>query len=327
MIKAKQGFTDYCDRIIEMLPSIVLDMKYQYVVLNAVRGLFKQTDSDKELINDLSSGFRAILTSNPDALCFEIDRKMAVACSMLNNMFGGHGEQLTPEERIDAEIRKIRESRKEKHKDDLYLVCIMEGDVDDFESSHENEIGDFIVCLDAVPKESIITGAKPYVLAALSALVLSTDSNITFTELSKSSVFFRGDGKPIYPFQFSSSANLSTSSPITPETLASIEGWYKILSTEKDLDKVKRLLVASVQIKDDRLRSFIFAWTALESFVNKVFPLYEERFFDESKSHIYSEPRNQYIAYVRNVMKDKHRLVDKFSLISSYLSSEDATKE
>ena len=75
------------------------------------------------------------------------------------------------------------------------------------------------------------------------------------------------------------------------------------------------------------LRSFLAAWTALEIFVNKVFGDYEDRLFGELTEGPYPEARREHLARMREVMKDKYRLADKFAIIICQLCPNDADQD
>jgi hypothetical protein len=114
---------------------------------------------------------------------------------------------------------------------------------------------------------------------------------------------------------------------IPEETIESVTSWYQTISQDPQLERVNRLIVSSLQIKRDKLRSFLFVWAAIEILINKTFGVYEERFFKELDEGDYPDARRQYLERVRNVMKDKHRLTDKFALIASLLCPESADED
>lgn len=95
------------------------------------------------------------------------------------------------------------------------------------------------------------------------------------------------------------------------------------LSFENALFKTPfRLLTQSLETTQDELRAFIAAWTALEIFTNKVFSTYEEKFISGIADDHNSHGVNQFLFRIKDVMKDKYRLTDKFSLIASFLSDD-----
>jgi hypothetical protein len=75
---------------------------------------------------------------------------------------------------------------------------------------------------------------------------------------------------------------------------------------------------------EDDFKSFIFGWTALEIFINKVFSQYERTFVDALTSEASVRGATQYFERVTQVMKDKYRLVDKFSVIATILTGENS---
>jgi hypothetical protein len=65
----------------------------------------------------------------------------------------------------------------------------------------------------------------------------------------------------------------------------------------------------------------------LEIFVNKVFKQYNTAFFDSVLDEGHPEVQRKYLGRVRDVMKDKYRLADKFAAISSLLAPSTADKD
>ena len=82
------------------------------------------------------------------------------------------------------------------------------------------------------------------------------------------------------------------------------------------------MFTQSLEFTQDELRSFISAWTALEIFTNKVFSSYEEKFIGNIADDHGTHGVNQFLTRIKDVMKDKYRLSDKFALIASFLSDE-----
>lgn len=305
-------------------------MKYEHIAVYWIKGLIqRQAESGREIVLDTKDGFQAVLTSSPDVHCFEGDRSLAVSVLLLDR-WHGLGELGSLEEQLVDKTKEIQASRKQKFLPGLYLVCLVEGNIDKFEPSHVTETDNFVICSDGVSKESIESinlASKSHILDMLSALTLSTDSVLSFAKASESLVFFRDDGKPVYFHLPSGSAITYACSLITSETVKSVEDWYQKLIANQDLNRVKQLLVSSLQTEDDKLRSFLSAWTALEIFINKTFGLYEKQFFKELNDGDHPNVRNQYFQRIQTVMKDKYRSTDKFSLITSLLSPESADED
>ena len=59
-----------------------------------------------------------------------------------------------------------------------------------------------------------------------------------------------------------------------------------------------------------------------EILTNKAFSIYEEKFISGIKDDHNSHGVNQFLCRIKDVMKDKYRLIDKFSLIASFISDD-----
>lgn len=83
-----------------------------------------------------------------------------------------------------------------------------------------------------------------------------------------------------------------------------------------------RLLTQSLETTDDNLRAFVASWSAIEILINKAFPYYEGKFIAGIVSDNNSQCVNDFLGRIKDVMKDKYKLTDKFLLIASFLSDE-----
>ncbi len=246
---------------------------------------------------------------------------------MLNVVFCQPGSA-NFDERLTRELEEIGESRKGKFGAGPYLVLTREDEVDALPPDHTLETEDFVIWLDGAPTELLCQASKPRIHAALTALVLGAENVSGIDKISDAVIFFRSDGKPIYSYTASlSAATLSVAQAITAEAIQWVSGWHQTLARHHDLDRVNHLLVSSLQSEADTMRSFLDAWTAMEILINKTFSSYEERFFHELNEISYSDARQHYLERIRNVMKDKYRLVDKFALIASQLCPENADED
>lgn len=336
-------------------------MRYQHIVVYWVKGLSPlQSENDGEIIVDSANNFRVILTNDPDAPCFEGDRSTAIANLMLNLMFG-RVQRGTFHEQLEETTSEIQQSRKQKLGAGLYLVFFKDGNVDEFTPSNQEENEEFVICFDGASKEPIRQASEPYIITALSTLMLAASNIQGVLQVSDEVVFFRDDNKPVYCYTPSASGTLSVSQCITLEEVLSISDLYKILIYNQDLERVVRLLVSSLKTDNDVLRSFLFGWIALEIFINKSFSIiYEPRFFNEISIGRFPEVLPQFFDRIHEVTKakyplngndfltilqgnseeirsemqgnsemqgDEYRLSDKFALVASFLSLESAEKD
>jgi hypothetical protein len=90
-----------------------------------------------------------------------------------------------------------------------------------------------------------------------------------------------------------------------------------------ELKRVVNLFARSLDsAADDDFRSFLFGWTALEIFINKVFSQYEKVLVEAVNSQVTVHGVSRYFERITQVMKDKYRLVDKFSVAAGVLAGE-----
>jgi hypothetical protein len=119
-------------------------------------------------------------------------------------------------------------------------------------------------------------------------------------------------------------ANVFVSAPWDDANQALLQADFAALRGLTDLERVHQLYAASLEQAHDRLRAFQAGWAALEIFVNKVFSDYEQSFLGELASHTDPQAKQWYVDRIREVMKDKYRLRDRFALISVSLAAQEA---
>ena len=143
-------------------------------------------------------------------------------------------------------------------------------------------------------------------------------------ERETSGIYFIDEkDKPLYSFTMQGGrARVITSRPINDVEENEIAKIIGLSVNNQQLKTPFRLFTQSLEFTQDELRSFISAWTALEIFTNKVFSSYEEKFIGNIADDHGTHGVNQFLTRIKDVMKDKYRLSDKFALIASFLSDE-----
>jgi hypothetical protein len=135
-------------------------------------------------------------------------------------------------------------------------------------------------------------------------------------------------GKPIYSFTMQAGvATLTVASALKPSELAFVhEHSYKLVS-DKRIAAISSLLAKSLETNADRLQAFIAAWASAEIFVNTTFKdRYEAEWLHKLQTGT-PVSAQRYFDRLRDVMKDKYRLADKFLIIASLLSEVSATED
>jgi hypothetical protein len=79
--------------------------------------------------------------------------------------------------------------------------------------------------------------------------------------------------------------------------------------------------------RSDRLRAFLFGWTALEILVAKAFKAYEKEFFSSAGNGWQQTLREGFIGSVRKMLESRYRSTDRFSAVTAVLFSDLAEEE
>lgn len=297
-------------------------MKYCYTAIFSIKGLsHPPTEGEKSLVVDSGVLLRAILTSQPNAHAFEGDRSLAVAGLMLRALFNSDPTGCEFKQRVATAVEERQAARQKEFGSSPYLIVTGEGEVQSFNPTHEKDAEDFIVCFDGADKDAIRARFHDKITALINSIVSVAETVIGIRKVADPIVFFREDGKPVYSYTFTAGApGVYVSRSLPDDRVQAIGELYHLLTTDTTLQRVQRLIRFSFETGVDPLRSFLAAWTAFEIFVNKVFGNYEASFFDRLSEEGHLEVQRKYLGRIREVMKDKYRLADKFAAVSFQLS-------
>lgn len=295
------------------------NLKFVYTTIREIIGIKAPDAGDAILIDDSASGTMVCLTGDPTRYRKELDEGAAIATMLLRGLTGG-GPEGSFTERLQKEIAAIVEERKSKSKSHTYLVLRLEGEVPDWESRTEREVDDFVIRLNGAPKLGIRDRSQVELASIVVAISKRTGHPVQLTPPAEGLVFFRKDGKKIHAKELiAGSPNVFVSSPWKPADQALLQSDFLALRGLISLTRVHQLFAASLEQNKDRLRAFLSGWSALEIFVNKVFLFYENAFLGDLTSEKDPKAKEWYVQRIREVMKDKYRLRDRFALIAASL--------
>jgi hypothetical protein len=202
----------------------VTKAKYRHTLVYRMDGVhLGDGDSEAEVIADPTTGFQAVVSSDPDDYCFHGDRWTALADLRLNAMFRQPDLEITPETLVEA-VQDLRDFRRRTFGTSPYLILMQEGEVEEFSPEIERETEDFIVCCGGPPRKLLREGSRRRVLAALAATAVAIGDVSGLEQVIDTIVFFRSDGKPIYCFTRSGTANLSVLRAISEDSIVSVGG-------------------------------------------------------------------------------------------------------
>jgi len=302
-------------------------MLYTYVAAYKILGLSRPTDAQETVISERPrTGIRALLTYDLDPYTCDVDRSSLVALMLLKG-FIGQADSGTFEESLECELANLREQRRNQHGTGPFLIFEASGNIKTFTPRQERELDDFVIALEATPKEPIRERFAADVNGILSAFCLAADTVCGYQKIIDGVIFQNEQGKPVYSFTLSASGTGYVSRAVSNDVIDFVRKHSKKLSKSKYLTKVTRLLTQSMDTESDKLRSFLSAWAALEIFVNKNFKVYEERFLESFEGASGQKLSAKYLNRIRNVMRDKYRLHDKFLVLCSQLAPDSAEED
>lgn len=299
-------------------------MKYRHVSIYEIRGLIHPSGKGDVTVYTKTGipSVTVLLTDNPDNYCYEIDRAQSVGYLMLT---GSAGLKMSANLQLELQnhIGQIRERRRKELGTAQVLVFIAEGDVDVDFSGPIRDCGGYVVGFDIVSKEHISQSIDFERSAALAALSLSVEQNSLQTRrISKGSYLITESGKPAYSMSISLNAEAYSSKHTTDEIVERTAHYLSSLLGDISLSRVYRLFVQAISRKNDELRRFLFGWSALEILISKVFSDYEKLFITNLLG---SDPANhvqRYFERVRDVMKRKYRITDKFVIVAACIGKD-----
>lgn len=280
-------------------------------------------DEDKIVYQDYAHGIIVLLTKDINSHCLNLDIGLASASLLLRGMFSGEKLQDLPVA-IDDEVAKIQEERLSKKKTGAYVVITIKGNAElNINQKLHRETDRFRICFDAIGKESLRKLHEEKINSIVSSLSMCTGPEYHAVREASGIYFIDESGKPLYSFTMQGGhARLIISKPIDNEKENEIAKIIGLSTSNLQFRTPFRLFAQSLETTQDELRSFTSAWAALEIFTNKVFSIYEKKFITNIANDHNSHGVNQFLLRIQEVMKDKYRLTDKFSLIASFLSDE-----
>lgn len=246
---------------------------------------------------------------------FEIDRAAAAGTSMLKALVGQAGE-VSMEDRIANEIANIREVRQFASASNVFLLYRAEGETDIWNPSTTNEFEEFVVAIDGADKSTIKRNHQKAIQGVIAAFALGSQHISGFTKIAEGVYFIDGTGKPNYSLSFGGSGKATISTTLKAETVDYAKQFSTHLANHKELTDPSRLLARSLDEESDVLLSYLSVWSALEIFINKAFRFYESEALGNPANLGIPEP---IVRRIRDVMSDKYRISDRFSLVSSSL--------
>jgi len=265
-----------------------------------------------------AQGITATLTSDPTPALEHIFRASALVRLLLTAFTGTSGQ--TPQQVLDAAVAASKGEHAKKFKRGLFIVFEAEHDVENVDLNATAEVADYGVALEAIDKVELRSKLDPTIEGVITAVVSSLPPNADTRVTKVGEAAFLDLEKPTYAMSMRmGSATLSVSSPVDAGMLTRTATLASDLANDARLIRAVHLHSIGANAETDRLLAFLAAWAALEVFANATF---KDHYNDEWYAMLVAAAppaAKGVVGRLEEVMKDKLRLVDKFSVIASIL--------
>ncbi|WP_156782124.1 hypothetical protein [Acidihalobacter aeolianus] len=302
-------------------------MKYYYKAAWAVIGGISSPSDVERAVLVSGTDFTFSLVRNAEVDLTEIDNNQAIARLLVKSIVGQRGSAPF-RDAIAIEASEIKEERKQKAESNPILVYEAEGDLPVQMDRHHREQDGIIIGFDLIDKAEVRQLHKPKIEAMKMAVAFEGGSTSRFTELGDGIHLVTDDGKSVFSFTASASGRTTvfTSNPLSDQGVQNVGNRYHTLLSMDDLTSVERLFSQMAVQGADQLKTFLSGWAALEILIAKAFKRYEQEFLSPFTQIGQESMRERFLARIKDVMKDKYRLSDKFVAVSAVLFR-DASRE
>ena len=293
-------------------------MRYTYLASwSVIGGISLPNDS---LLIELYStkNCRFVLTRDPDNLLANIDRGYAFRRLMLKGLAGQRGTAEFPVA-LEAEIDEIKAKRKKEIGSRAVLIVEAHGEVNVTINKPVRDCEGFVVTFDAVDNQVVRLDHQSEIEAMKLAVAFESKVPSKFAMLSEGTYLTDDAGRIIYSVNVSSSGEVSVSTNLSAEGAARISARYTMLQQANDVDSVQRLFSQMADYETDRLKAFLSGWAALEILIAKAFKAYEQVFLSPLTNAGQPTLRERFLSRIKDVMKDKYRLTDKFVAVAAVI--------
>lgn len=293
-------------------------MRYTYTAAWAVVGgiTLREESPPVELANSESARF--VLTRDPDKYLAKVDEAAAVGRLMLKGLVGQRGSA-DFQTALASEVEEIKAERNKKAGSQAVLLVQAQGEIEASVKEPLSEHDTFVVTFDAVEKNKVRQRHQADIEAMKAAVAFESDTPSRFAYLADGTYLLNDAEKPVYSISFSMSAEASVSTSLSEEAVSRIGERYAALNQENGLDSVERLFSQMAEYGTDRLKAFLSGWAALEILIAKSFKSYEQAFLSPFTNAEQPTLRERFLARIKDVMKDKYRLKDKFIAVTTVL--------
>ena len=299
-------------------------LKFRYIAAYLVEGLQGPTNGLLSLYSDAAQGKKVYLTGHSHEGLHHIDTVHTIAYIILTSLFHGKTWDLNE---FASHVSTTTQDRVRRYGPNAAFLVV--------EASHEEEaasIGrieqsedrDFCLALPNGFRDAVETRHKIFLDQSQAFLSFAMPSVSGFEAVGSCIVADHPSGKPLYVLTASATARPTLSSPIPAD---GPERFATLFQHSAELEHFKtafQLSAGSASNARDNLRAFLFAFTALDSFLCRFFKKYKQRLLRHRKDNL-APTIQTYVEGIEQRREDQGRTGDdyplayKFALIASYL--------
>lgn len=288
-------------------------LPYKYFVCYEVEGITMPTDIESEILFE-SNRERCIASifSDPKYLPKDPLRNEAIREVVLIGL-SGKASELSREKQIEHSIKKRISEHPDSRK--CYISFIFDGTVTIPCVKHEVDYGSYDVAFINIPYVQLDNRHKKIIDGIISSISITLDNYQGHNRIYETCILYR-ENRPLHALRLNITTKLTSIRSLTQIDLSSIKKISRKLIKHQDLTTSSGLLSKSLNNDNDRLLSFLAAWSGLEIFIQKTYKKFEDEIYEE-KIEGKNSASKDFIDQLRKISQNKLKLNDKFTIISA----------
>ena len=248
-------------------------MRYRYTRAFIVEGTLALAAKSQEitLFDEPGEGLKFALTSAPDSFLMDADKTAAVGLIASPKWSVAGFPPPPPAKPPGVIVDEIRSNRKKLLDQRMVLVCQFDGAADPLKIHGPIDVeSDRFSFFNRSEIDKITAKHEKAIARSIASLFAADPLIVRFEPLAESFRFADSDGMEILAVAIGGYVSSVRRTGIDPEMEAKLKTEFeRCFRSDKNLNAVTRLLSDSLLAKEDKLRSFLAAWTSLEIFVSK----------------------------------------------------------